>query len=139
MEPVLGLPDLSLQVNSQQQRMKPILSRSNSQQGETILSRSNSLSGCVVPHQLLQQEAASDQEEEEEEVEVDLGLPYGEGVVALHSLARHLAAKFLLRPAEKGSLVSDRVVRVSVKSLALSCISEVLLHQPQGSGEILND
>jgi hypothetical protein len=54
---------------------------------------------------------------------------FGEGVVALEGLVRLLAARFLLR--EKGVPVSDSLARVSVKSLALACISEALLHKPQ--------
>jgi hypothetical protein len=56
---------------------------------------------------------------------------FGEGVVALHALARLLAGRFLLRAREKGAPVSDRLARVSVKTLALACLGEVLNHQPQ--------
>jgi len=50
--------------------------------------------------------------------------------ISLHFLARKLVSKFLLSP-EKGETVPDRVARVSVKTLALSCLSEAILLCPQ--------
>ena len=112
-EPVLGLPD-HLPPRSQE------VANNNHQAAEgLILSRSSS---------------RDDEQSDEEEASYQL---FGEGVVALHGLARLLIAQFLLRPAEKGATVSERVARVSVKTLALACVSEVLLHQPQaGSGPL---
>lgn len=43
--------------------------------------------------------------------------------------ARHLAYHFLLTE-RKGHLKSDRVVRVSVKSLALNCLAHVVSLEP---------
>ncbi|KAL4711582.1 hypothetical protein ACJJTC_003599 [Scirpophaga incertulas] len=50
--------------------------------------------------------------------------------VPLKYCSRLLASKFLLA-GNKGDLISDRLVRVSVKSSALNCLSEILRLYPQ--------
>ena len=50
--------------------------------------------------------------------------------VSLHYLARKLVSMFLLSE-EKGELVSDRVARVSVKTLTVSCMTQVAALCPQ--------
>ena len=50
--------------------------------------------------------------------------------VSLHFLARKLVSMFLLSE-EKGELISDRVSRVSVKTLTLSCLTQVVQLCPQ--------
>ena len=64
-----------------------------------------------------------------EEVDLDIGSITGGGV-SIQYLARLLVSRFLLGP-EKGELVPDSVVRVSVKTLALSCMCEIILQNPQ--------
>jgi len=50
--------------------------------------------------------------------------------ISLHFLARKLVSMFLLSP-EKGETIPDRQARVSVKTLALSCLGEAILLCPQ--------
>ena len=55
---------------------------------------------------------------------------FGDGSVSLHYLGRRLVAGLLLTR-EKGEAVDDRSARVSVKTLALSCLGELLMLCPQ--------
>ena len=91
-------------------------------------------------------EADSEGEEPREEIVIAAPAPKqrqeaeaaeeGEGV-ALHQLARQLASRFLLAE-DKGELVSDRVARVSVKTLAVSCLAQVAELCPQVWGLTLH-
>lgn len=67
--------------------------------------------------------------------QVDGGLKVNIGLssdvdIPLKYCARLLASKFLLT-GNKSCQISDRTVRVSVKSSALTCLSEILQHYPQ--------
>jgi len=55
---------------------------------------------------------------------------WGDGGVSLHFTARRLCSMFLLTE-EKGEVVPDKVVRVSVKTLALNCLGQILHLAPQ--------
>ena len=68
--------------------------------------------------------------EVEETIEdLDIGNFLGEGV-SIQYLARLLVSKFLLSK-EKNTLILDSLVRVSVKTLALTCMCEVMTQNPQ--------
>ncbi|XP_061723168.1 huntingtin-like [Cydia pomonella] len=62
-------------------------------------------------------------------VKVNIGASADDDI-PLKYLARLLASKFLLT-ANKGGVIPDRVIRVSVKSSALNCMSEILQLYPQ--------
>jgi len=64
------------------------------------------------------------------EVGVEAVGRFEDGGVSLHFLGRRLVAGFLLTR-EKGEMVADSRARVSVKTLALSCLGEVVMLSPQ--------
>ena len=60
----------------------------------------------------------------------DIGDFLSENISCLEYCARLLCSQFLLS-GTNGQLISDRLVRVSVKSLALGCIAAIIRIQPK--------
>ena len=55
---------------------------------------------------------------------------YEDKDISLHYLARKLVSMFLLSE-EKGELIKDMKVRVSVKTLVVTCLQEMIIMCPQ--------